>query len=88
MTISKCPGGRRHHASSADSKYDICVTFYRFAAVEKHRHAVQTWLSEEDDTRSAQMLKTAHEAWCAWLITLPTTIAGIHSRHHRYRIVA
>jgi hypothetical protein len=37
---------------------------------------MQTWLAEEDDTRSGQLLKTVDEAWCAWLTTPPTTMAG------------
>jgi hypothetical protein len=36
-----------------------------FAAIERYRQAVQRWLAEDDDTRSAQLLKAADEARCA-----------------------
>jgi hypothetical protein len=58
-----------------------------FAAVEKHRQAVQAWLAEDDETLSPQLLAAERDAWLAWLTTPPTTMAGVIAtmEHASYR---
>jgi hypothetical protein len=58
-----------------------------FAAVEKHRQAVQAWLAEDDETLSAQLLAAERDAWLAWLTTPPTTMAAVIAtmEHASYR---
>jgi hypothetical protein len=65
-----------------------------FAAIEKHRRAVETWRAapgetHEDDKISNQLLAVERDAWCTWLTTPPTTLAGIvatleHASHRPY----
>jgi hypothetical protein len=60
-----------------------------FAAIEKHRQAVQAWLAEDDETLSAQLLAAERDTWVEWLETQPTTMAGViatmeHASHRPY----
>jgi hypothetical protein len=53
-----------------------------FAAIKRHRQAVQAWQvapseTHEDDKISNQLLSVERAAWCAWLTTPPTTRAGV-----------
>jgi hypothetical protein len=55
-----------------------------FAAIEKHRQAVQAWQAavgqkHEDDKISDQLMAVERDAWRAWL----TNTAHHHGRRHR-----
>jgi hypothetical protein len=58
-----------------------------FAAIEKHRQALQAWLAEDDETLSARLLAAERDAWLAWLTTPPTAMAGVIAtmEHASYR---
>ena len=48
-----------------------------FAAIERHRAAMQAWLAEDDEERSNRLPRAERAAWHAWVMTAPTTMAGL-----------